>query len=241
MLNNLNSSLRFIVNNTYEIKNMKNGSVVLVSLNQLFDNIINQTVLQVIKLMTCFDSLIDDNGNEIQFTKINSTDAFTEEELNITANLESDYPETKEINPVGMDIYVPHMSQTTLDWIKTTFKVINISVTDSLTDSNYIVPITINFDYIKNPNAAKDFYTRSLMKNNDITYETEALAEFYYNKKGIKQDFINPQEPQIKVYVSSTKTVALWDEHVLVCTDGKFFNVVNQSCIPVCGSGTFRF
>ncbi|CAL6059979.1 Hypothetical_protein [Hexamita inflata] len=238
MLNNLNSSLRFIIDDNHEVKRLKNGSVVLQSINPLVQNIVNQTLLSRMKLLTCFDSLLDINGNEYPDVPIISTEPFTEAELNLT-ELENPY-DTPEA--VGMDIFVPQISPEKLEIISK-FPQINITITDALTDSSYVVPITINFDYKKNPNAAHDFYTRSLVKTNDITHETDGLAEFYYNKKGIKQDFINPQEPEVRVFVSATKTVALWDEQVLICTDGKMFDVVNLSCVDTCemAKGKFRF
>ncbi|CAL6082734.1 Conserved_hypothetical protein [Hexamita inflata] len=240
------SSLRFIVNDTYEVRQTTEGKIVLKSLNPLLPHITNETYLEKIHLVTCFDSMIKSDDDSYQMTKyepsdldkqlneaIDALEAQNIDNLNIT-------PLYKPKNITGFDIYVQEVPQSILAVVKT-YTTINMTIQDSFTDATYTIPATIGFNMTEHPNAFHDLYGRALTKSIELSHETEGLSERFYNMQGIEQNFINPEDPSIKVYTSSTKTVALWEGRILVCQDGKFFNVMKKECVPKCKEGEYRF
>ncbi|CAL6027344.1 Conserved_hypothetical protein [Hexamita inflata] len=241
------SSLRFIVNDTYEVRQTTEGKIVLKSLKPLLPHITNETYLEKIHLVNCFDSMIkSDDETSINIPYIPSDldkelnknvvdEILTTDDLNIT--LASLYGPK---NIGGFDIFVPEVPQSVLAVVRN-YTTIDMTIQDSFTDATYTIPATIGFNMTEHPNAFHDLYGRALTKSIELSHETEGLSERFYNMQGIEQNFINPEDPSIKVYTSSTKTVAIWEGHILVCQDGKLFNVMNRSCEDNCTKGQFRF
>ncbi|CAL6096975.1 Conserved_hypothetical protein [Hexamita inflata] len=242
------SSLRFIVNDTYEVRQTTEGKIVLKSLKPLLPHITNETYLEKIHLVTCFDSMI--KSDDEAFINIPYVPSALDEELNkqvvqenlittddVTINLALLYGPK---NITGFDIFVPEVPQSVYAVVRN-YTTIDMTIQDSFTDATYTIPATIGFNMTEHPNAFHDLYGRALTKSIELSHETEGLSERFYNMQGIEQNFINPEDPSIKVYTSSTKTVALWEGHILVCQDGKFFNVKTQKCVDGCLEGEYRF
>ncbi|CAL6082708.1 Conserved_hypothetical protein [Hexamita inflata] len=242
------SSLRFIVNDTYEVRQTTEGKIVLKSLNPLLPHITNETYLEKIHLVTCFDSMIkSDDESSINIPYIPSA---LDEELNkkvideiltttddLTIYLASLYGP---YNLTGFDIFVPEVPQSVLAVVRN-YTTIDMTIQDSFTDATYTIPATIGFNMTEHPNAFHDLYGRALVKSIELSHETEGLSERFYSKKGIPQDIQDPEDQSVKVYSSNTKTVAFWEGHILVCQDGKLFDVVTKSCVESCQIGEFRF
>ncbi|CAL6027372.1 Growth_factor receptor cysteine-rich domain superfamily [Hexamita inflata] len=116
-----------------------------------------------------------------------------------------------------------------------------MTIQDSFTDATYTIPATIGFNMTEHPNAFHDLYGRALTKSIELSHETEGLSERFYSYEGIPQDIFDPEDQSVKVYSSNTKTVAFWEGHILVCQDGKLFDVMTKSCVDKCKIGEFRF
>ncbi|CAL6096963.1 Hypothetical_protein [Hexamita inflata] len=242
------SSLRFIVNDTYEVRQTTEGKIVLKSLKPLLPHITNETYLEKIHLVNCFDSMIKSDDETV--TNIPYVPSALDEELNkkvVDENLTTTEDVTIYLAPLyspkqitGFDIFVPEVPQSVLAVVRN-YTTIDMTIQDSFTDATYTIPATIGFNMTEHPNAFHDLYGRALTKSIELSHETEGLSERFYSKEGIPQDIQDPEDTSIKVYTSNTKTVALWEGHILVCQDGKLFDVMSKSCVDKCEIGEFRF
>ncbi|CAL6060025.1 proprotein_convertase subtilisin/kexin type 5-like [Hexamita inflata] len=238
LLKDLASSLAYVVNDTFEVRRNTSGQVVLKSLVQGVPDVTNASYLDRIHLVTCFDSLKPENENSENTTYIGDNSVENEEQPDTSGlNLEPSY------GPVvqkGLDIPVPKVSKAVLEKISKLPR-INISVVDPLTDSSYTIPIVIGFDYENNSNAADDYYQRSLTKSNEFDKETKNLPRYYYNRYGIQQQAINPQEPDLEIYSNQVKTVILINNSLLICNHGTFFDIITLSCVKNCKKGSYLY
>ncbi|CAL6060073.1 Growth_factor receptor cysteine-rich domain superfamily [Hexamita inflata] len=238
-LKNLYSSLKYVINDTYEIRRNISGKVVLKSMVPQMPDVTDEEYLSKIHLVTCFDSLKDLNEDDDQNSiYIGDNSVENEEQPDTTGlNLEPSYGP---IVQKGMDIPVPKVSKAVLEKISKLPR-INVSVVDPLTDSSYQIPIVIGFDYENNSNAADDYYQRSLTKSNEFDFETKMMAEYFFNFAGVMQNTFNPEEADVKVFGEATKSVAFWNNQTLKCEGGLFLDVATLSCVPQCPANTFRY
>ncbi|CAL6027232.1 Hypothetical_protein [Hexamita inflata] len=238
LLKDLASSLAYVVNDTFEVRRNTSGQVVLKSLVQGVPDVTNASYLDRIHLVTCFDSLKPENENNENTTYIGDNSIENEEQPDTSGlNLEPSYGP---IVQKGTDIPVPKVSKAVLEKISKLPR-INISVVDPLTDSSYTIPIVIGFDYENNSNAADDYYQRSLTKSNEFDKETQDMHEFFFNFKGEMQSSVNPAQPDIKIYSSPTKTVALFNNKSLICNYGLLLDVQSLTCKNQCTPTQFRY
>ncbi|CAL6027214.1 Hypothetical_protein [Hexamita inflata] len=236
LLKDLASSLAYVVNDTFEVRRNTSGQVVLKSLVQGVPDVTNASYLDRIHLVTCFDSLKEENENNENTTYIGDNSIENEEQPDTSGlNLEPSYGP---IVQKGLDIPVPKVSKAVLEKISNLPR-INVSVVDPLTDSSYQIPIVIGFDYENNSNAADDYYQRSLTKSNEYQHDIINLALFYYNYAGIQQKALHPKSKDISVYSSNSKVVAIWNDTIIICKNGMLFNVISKICVQSCQSYVF--
>ncbi|CAL6059973.1 transmembrane_receptor protein [Hexamita inflata] len=117
----------------------------------------------------------------------------------------------------------------------------NLTMIDPLSNQSYVLNTTIGFDYSISSNAIDDFYTRSLIKQKDIEKEIIGMEMGYFSFTGVTQDLINPTQPDLKLFNSPTKAVAVWNGGVSICEDGLLFDVVSKSCVSSCKDGSARY
>ncbi|CAL6059999.1 Growth_factor receptor cysteine-rich domain superfamily [Hexamita inflata] len=237
MLNALFSSLKYIINDTYEVRRNTSGHVILKSTNTLLPDITDADYLSKIFLVTCFDSLADDDESDGDPVYIGDNSIENEEQPDTSGlNLEPSYGP---IVQKGMDIPVPKVSKAVLEKISKLPR-INVSVVDPLTDSSYQIPIVIGFDYENNSNAADDYYQRSLTQSKEFNQEITNLSEYFFNYDGEMLDLIN-HEADVKIYAEPAKMVALFNNKTHICKNGLFFDVKSLSCVEKCSDDKFVF
>ncbi|CAL6060069.1 Growth_factor receptor cysteine-rich domain superfamily [Hexamita inflata] len=235
LINEVYSSLKYIINNTYEVRRNISGQVILKSIIPQVADITNESFLNKIQLVTCFDSNDSEAENSIY---IGDNSIENEEQPDTTGlNLEPSYGP---IVQKGMDIPVPKVSKAVLEKISKLPR-INVSVVDPLTDSSYQIPIVIGFDYENNSNAADDYYQRSLIKSNELDFETNFMTPYTYSFSGQQQDMFNPQNPDLTVYSNLFKTVAVINQTVIKCQNGLLFSVNQLKCVDKCAQNQFQF
>ncbi|CAL6027218.1 Hypothetical_protein [Hexamita inflata] len=238
LLKDLASSLAYMVNDTFEVRRNTSGQVVLKSLVQGVPDVTNASYLDRIHLVTCFDSLKEENENSENTTYIGDNSVENEEQPDTSGlNLEPSYGP---IVQKGMDIPVPKVSKAVLEKISKLPR-INVSVVDPLTDSSYQIPIVIGFDYENNSNAADDYYQRSLTKSNEFEFETGNLPLYYYSYDGYQLDYMNRTKPYLRIYSGNTKLVAIDGENYIRCNNGQFFDIMSLSCVQSCPNNSFRY
>ncbi|CAL6060011.1 Hypothetical_protein [Hexamita inflata] len=238
LLKDLASSLAYVVNDTFEVRRNTSGQVVLKSLVQGVPDVTNASYLDRIHLVTCFDSLDPINENNENTTYIGDNSIENEEQPDTSGlNLEPSYGP---IVQKGMDIPVPKVSKAVLEKISKLPR-INVSVVDPLTDSSYQIPIVIGFDYENNSNAADDYYQRSLTKSNEFNKEKKGMFNYFFNFAGVMQSTFQPAEPDIEIFSSPTKTVALFNNTTLICNYGQLLDVESLTCTNQCTQSQFRF
>ncbi|CAL6097836.1 Growth_factor receptor cysteine-rich domain superfamily [Hexamita inflata] len=237
-INQVQSSLKYIINDTYEVRRNTTGHVILKSLIPQIPDITDAEYLHKIHLVSCFDSLIKNQTEDEDAVYIGDNSIENEEHVDTSGlNLEPSYGP---IVQKGMDIPVPKVSKAVLEKISKLPR-INVSVVDPLTDSSYQIPIVIGFDYENNSNAADDYYQRSFTKSNEFDFESQYLPMYYYNFAGIPQSIMNPDEPDLEIYSNQLKTVVSLNGTMLVCNNGKFFDVNAQACVSQCQPGQCLF
>ncbi|CAL6027234.1 Hypothetical_protein [Hexamita inflata] len=238
LLKDLASSLAYVVNDTFEVRRNTSGQVVLKSLVQGVPDVTNASYLDRIHLVTCFDSLDPINENNENTTYIGDNSVENEEQPYTSGlNLEPSYGP---IVQKGVDIPVPKVSKAVLEKISKLPR-INVSVVDPLTDSSYTIPIVIGFDYENNSNAADDYYQRSLTKSNEFDKEKKGMFNYFFNFAGIMQSTFQPAEPDIEIFSSPTKTVALFNNTTLICNYGQLLDVESLTCTNQCTQSQFRY
>ncbi|CAL6097856.1 Hypothetical_protein [Hexamita inflata] len=169
-INQVQSSLKYIINDTYEVRRNTTGHVILKSLIPQIPDITDAEYLHKIHLVSCFDSLIKNQTEDEDAVYIGDNSIENEEHVDTSGlNLEPSYGP---IVQKGMDIPVPKVSKAVLEKISKLPR-INVSVVDPLTDSSYQIPIVIGFDYENNSNAADDYYQRSFTKSNEFDFESQ--------------------------------------------------------------------
>ncbi|CAL6060079.1 Hypothetical_protein [Hexamita inflata] len=231
------SSLQYIINDTYEVRRDVNGKVVLKSLVPQIADITDAEYLSKIFLVTCFDSLNDEEEDENSIY-IGDNSIENEEQPDTSGlNLEPSYGP---IVQKGMDIPVPKVSKAVLEKISKLPR-INVSVVDPLTDSSYQIPIVIGFDYENNSNAADDYYQRSLIQSNEFQHETEGLMGYMYSFDGYQQNYINPINPDLEIYANYFKAVVVLNGTMMICKNGKFLDVVTVKCVDKCPKDSCMF
>ncbi|CAL6060003.1 Hypothetical_protein [Hexamita inflata] len=237
MLNALFSSLKYIINDTYEVRRNTSGHVILKSTNTLLPDITDADYLSKIFLVTCFDSLADDDESDDDPVYIGDNSIENEEQPDMSGlNLEPSYGP---IVQKGMDIPVPKVSKAVLEKISKLPR-INVSVVDPLTDSSYSIPIVIGFDYENNSNVADDYYQRSFIKENNFKQDTEMLFGMYYSYKGVPQDYITPEYQDILLYLSDVKIIAVINDSIIRCQAGQFFNIQSLTCVTTCSQNSYQ-
>ncbi|CAL6059995.1 Conserved_hypothetical protein [Hexamita inflata] len=240
MLSALYSNLKYIINDSYEIMRNTSGHVILKSIIAGKQDIIDAEYLNKIQLVTCFDSLNNDEDfeNNENTTYIGDNSVENEEQPDTSGlNLEPSYGP---IVQKGMDIPVPKVSKAVLDKISKLPR-INVSVVDPLTDSSYQIPIVIGFDYENNSNAADDYYQKSLIQANDFNNETRGFSLIYYSSDGKPQSYINPQSQDYQTYQTKTKIIVVIENQTIKCTSGQLFNIKTRSCTDLCENDQFRY
>ncbi|CAL6060063.1 Growth_factor receptor cysteine-rich domain superfamily [Hexamita inflata] len=237
-LTDIYSSLKYIINNTYEVRKNTSGKVVLKSIVKEIPDITNAEYLNKIHLVTCFDSLNENEEYiEEQPIYIGDNSIENEEQPDTTGlNLEPSYGP---IVQKGMDIPVPKVSKAVLEKISKLPR-INVSVVDPLTDSSYQIPIVIGFDYENNSNAVDDYYQRQLLKISEIDHEIEHLSLFYYSFDGYQQKLVQPENLDIRIYTSVIKSVAILQDRYIICKNGQFFDIITLSCTNKCDHIVFH-
>ncbi|CAL6027188.1 Hypothetical_protein [Hexamita inflata] len=231
------SSLQYIINDTYEVRRDVNGKVVLKSLMPQIADITDEEYLSKIILVTCFDSLNDEEEDENSIY-IGDNSIENEEQPDTSGlNLEPSYGP---IVQKGMDIPVPKVSKAVLEKISKLPR-INVSVVDPLTDSSYQIPIVIGFDYENNSNAADDYYQRSQIQSNEFQHETEGLMGYMYSFNGYQQNHINPLNPDLEIYANYFKAVVVLNGTMTICKNGKFLDVVTVKCVDKCPKDSCMF
>ncbi|CAL6027244.1 Hypothetical_protein [Hexamita inflata] len=237
MLNALFSSLKYIINDTYEVRRNTSGHVILKSTNPLLPDITDADYLSKIFLVTCFDSLAADDESDDDPVYIGDNSIENEEQPDTSGlNLEPSYGP---IVQKGVDIPVPKVSKAVLEKISKLPR-INVSVVDPLTDSSYQIPIVIGFDYENNSNAADDYYQRSFIKENNFKQDTEMLFGMYYSYKGVPQDYITPEYQDILLYLSDVKIIAVINDSIIRCQAGQFFNIQSLTCVTTCSQNSYQ-
>ncbi|CAL6072998.1 Hypothetical_protein [Hexamita inflata] len=230
------SSLQYIINDTYEVRKDINGKIVLKSLVPQIADVTDAEYLNKIFLVSCFDSLNDEEDENSIYIGDNSVE--NEEQPDTTGlNLEPSYGP---IVQKGMDIPVPKVSKAVLEKISKLPR-INVSVVDPLTDSSYQIPIVIGFDYENNSNAADDYYQRSLIQSNEFQHETEGLMGYMYSFDGYQQNHINPLNPDLEIYANHFKAVVVLNGTMMICKNGKFLDVVTVKCVDKCPKDSCMF
>ncbi|CAL5991732.1 Conserved_hypothetical protein [Hexamita inflata] len=234
MIENVYSSLKYIVNGSYEVKRTTDKKTVLISLDNT-GHIYTAAYLEKVQLCTCFDQKIQ---NGINFSIQKDKESFDLTPQDTTGlNLEKDYDQ---INTTGLDIPVPKVPVKVLNKIKTQFKTVNLPIIDPLSNQSYFINTTIGFDYNMSTNAVDDFYSRALMRQKEIDHETNGMYKSFYNLSGFKQDLINPTRPDIVVYNSKAKAVGIWENNVFICENGTLFSVITKQCVFQCSFDQFR-
>ncbi|CAL6072978.1 Hypothetical_protein [Hexamita inflata] len=234
----ISSSLKYIINNTFEVKRNTSGQVVLKSIVSQIADVTNESYLSKINLVTCFDSLNENETDDENPIYIGDNSVENEEQPDTTGlSLEPSYGP---IVQKGMDIPVPKVSKAVLEKISKLPR-INVSVVDPLTDSSYQIPIVIGFDYENNSNAADDYYQRSLTKSSEFEFETENLPLYYYSYEGYQLNSFNLTKPYLKIYCGATKIIVIDQLKITKCKAGQFYNVLLLQCQDQCSQNSFRF
>ncbi|CAL6027202.1 Growth_factor receptor cysteine-rich domain superfamily [Hexamita inflata] len=234
----ISSSLKYIINDTFEVKRNTSGQVVLKSIVSQISDITNESYLNKINLVTCFDSLNENDNDDENPIYIGDNSVENEEQPDTSGlNLEPSYGP---IVQKGMDIPVPKVSKVVLEKISKLPR-INVSVVDPLTDSSYQIPIVIGFDYENNSNAADDYYQRSLTKSSEFEFETGNIPLYYYSYDGYQLDSFNLTKPYLKIYCGTTKIIVIDQLNVTKCKAGQFYNVQQLQCQEQCPQNSFRF
>ncbi|CAL6049633.1 Conserved_hypothetical protein [Hexamita inflata] len=236
MVSGVFSSLKFIVNESYEVKRTNSQDVVFIDQKDINKSITTADFLSRIQLVTCFDQAIK---NGVNFTLAGDKESF---DLTTPDNsgfdIEVPYAQ---INTTGLDIPIPKVPVKSLEKMKAQYKFVNLTLIDPLSNKSYVQNTTIGFDYSISTNAIDDFYTRSLIKQKDIEKEIVRMEMGFYSFAGVKQDLINPAQPDLKVFNSPTKAVAVWNGGVSICEDGLLFDVLSKSCVSSCKDGSARY
>ncbi|CAL6072912.1 Conserved_hypothetical protein [Hexamita inflata] len=240
MLSALYSNLKYIINDSYEVIRNTSGHVILKSIVEGKQDITDAEYLNKIELVSCFDSLNNDEDfeNNENTTYIGDNSVENEEQPETSGlNLEPSYGP---IVQKGMDIPVPKVSKAVLEKISKLPR-INVSVVDPLTDSSYSIPIVIGFDYENNSNAADDYYQKSLIQANDFNNETRGFSLIYYSSDGKPQSYINPQSQDYQTYQTKTKIIVVIENQTIKCNNGQLFNIKTRSCTNLCENDQFRY
>ncbi|CAL6027174.1 Hypothetical_protein [Hexamita inflata] len=236
-LKSIYSSLKYVVNDTYEVRKNIYGQTVLKSIVPMIADVTDAEYLKKIFLVSCFDSL-NEIQNDEDAVYIGDNSIENEEQVDTSGlNLEPSYGP---IVQKGMDIPVPKVSKAVLEKISKLPR-INVSVVDPLTDSSYQIPIVIGFDYENNSNAADDYYQRSLSQSNEFQHETERLMGYYYSFDGYQQNYINPINPDLEIYTNYFKAVVVLNGTMMICKNGKFLDVVTVKCVDKCPKDSCMF
>ncbi|CAL6072976.1 Conserved_hypothetical protein [Hexamita inflata] len=234
----ISSSLKYIINNTFEVKRNTSGQVVLKSIVSQIADVTNESYLSKINLVTCFDSLNENEIDDENPIYIGDNSVENEEQPDTTGlSLEPSYGP---IVQKGMDIPVPKVSKAVLEKISKLPR-INVSVVDPLTDSSYQIPIVIGFDYENNSNAADDYYQRSLIKSNELEHEIQNLMQYIYSYSGYQQDLLNPSDSDLIIYSNQLKSVIVINQSILICNNGKLFDIKTLSCVLECQANSYLF